>query len=318
MPTALAALLALLARSALGEHAPGDVVQPKIVLPGEWLTDQAEKFLFLPLTVPADIKLDQCKVMTNGNQILVVVTEKPNEEPETNAIKKYKLVIEAIKKEASNDEKMLKDKLTEWLDTEDDEEVRVQVKSTLDSLQKVRAAKQNTTPRTVSVPLGALVSQAVAVLNATLPATAFLAKASAHGTARTEPTAAPAAEPEEAQEAEHVLTSLHHVKDTQADGDMKVSIIKESFAIEIPYPVPGDKIFLLRTKPESLMVSMPLVRKSLEASGISTGGKPFGRVPVFGVQGEQLAGPKTANLPTLASGLHVPSVADHKSLKPLS
>jgi len=68
-------------------------------VPGGWLTDNAAKFLFLPLEVPKDIG-KACKIMSNGDSILVVVTERPEEEPETNAMKKYRLVIEAIKDEA--------------------------------------------------------------------------------------------------------------------------------------------------------------------------------------------------------------------------
>lgn len=315
----LAAALITLAVHAV-QAAPGDVVQPKVVLPGEWMTDHAEKFLFLPLTVPNTLGLDQCKVMTNGDSLLVVVTESPKDEPETNAVKKYKLVVEAIKKEAGSDEKMLKDKLQVWLDTEDDDEVRVQVRAALDSLKKVREAKQNTHPRTVTVPLGMLAKQAAAILNEghLLPnPTSFLAKASLHGAGEPgekfeQPQAA------EAEEAEHVLTSLHHVKDKKSGNELHAAIIKESFAIEIPYPVPTGKVFLLKTKADTLMVSMPLIRESLAASGISTGGKPFERVPVFGMAGDKLAGPKEAHLPTLSVGLHVPSVANPSSLKPLA
>merc|ERR1719240_1801390 len=105
---------------------------------------------------------------------------------------------------------MLKDKLKEWLDTEDDDEVKVQVRLALDSLTKVRAAKQNTKPRTVSVPLGMLVKEAVAALNQTLPSPSFLAKIASHKASTAEPKSTQSEEPKEAEEAEHVLTSLHH------------------------------------------------------------------------------------------------------------
>ena len=39
--------------------------------------------------------------MTNGDSLLIVVTERPEEEPETNALKKYKMVMEALKVEAA-------------------------------------------------------------------------------------------------------------------------------------------------------------------------------------------------------------------------
>lgn len=275
-------------------RAPGDIIQPEIVVPGEWLTDEAERFLFLPLRVPKDIKLEQCKVMANGDALLIVVTEQPQDEPETKAVKKFRLVMEAIKQEAGHDEDLLKSKLRTWLETEDDDEVEVQIQAALDSVHKVQQVKANRQPRTVSVPLGLIVKDAVAALPL---------------------------ENAEEKEAEHALPSLrratrqiHHDKNQQ----LRVGIIKESFSVEIPYPVPVEHIFILKTNSTTLTVSMPLKRKSLEASGISTGGKPFVRLPVFSVKGEQLAGPNGVTLGKVANGLHVPSLAAHRGLKPLS
>jgi len=286
---------------------PSDIVQPEIVLPGEWLTDTAEHFLFLPLTVPADIKLDHCKVMSNGEQILVVVTETPDEEPDTKALSRYKLLVEAIKAEVKGDESQLQLKLQSWYDTESDEEVRVHIKAAIDSLTTVKSAKLNKSPRIVSVPLGLLAKQAAQALQ-TSQAASFLARVDAHNAS------SPVKETKEELEAEHVLAHLHHATNKAT----KVGIIKESFAIEIPYPVPIDRVFMLKTTPGTLIVSMPLLRKSLEASGISTGGKPFNRVPVFAVDGQLLAGPAGRGLNEMASGLHVPSVSKQTSLKPLT
>lgn len=306
---AICALLVGLVGAAQDDPSAGDVVQPKIVIPGEWLTDQAEKFLFLPLAVPTDLKLESCKVMSNGESILVVVTEQPQEEPETNALKKYKLLVEAIKSEVKGDESQLRVKLQAWYDTEDDDEVRVHVKSALDSLTAVRHAKSNLTPRTISVPLGMLAQQAANAFgfgpHATAASTSFLARTSTHNSS------APV-ETKEEDEAEHVLSSLHRATGT------RVGIIKESFAVEVPYPVPTEHVFLLKTDATTLVVSMPLMRNSLEASGISTGGKPFNRVPVFSVSGKLLAGPGGVGLHAMARGLHVPSVAQKSNLKPLS
>lgn len=284
----------------------GEVVQPKMVIPGEWMVDTKESFMFLPLTVPAGMPMDQIKIMSNGDSILVVVTEKPQEQPETNAIKKYKLVIDALKQEAGHDETVLKDKLQEWYDTEDDDEVKVQVKSALDSLTQVRQAKANTAIRTVSVPLGMLAKQAATAMfgkDVAVQGMSFLAKASFHNATK---------EPEEVEEAEHVLSALH------TDKKIHTGIIKESFAVEIPYPVSTEKVFILKqdAAANELMVAMPLNRNSLAAQGISTGGKPFLRVPVFSVTGQVLAGP-SASLNKLAGDLHVPSVVAKTGLKPL-
>jgi hypothetical protein len=289
--------------------AAGEVVQPKMVIPGEWMVDTKETFMFLPLTVPTGMPADQIKIMSNGDSILVVVTEKPQEQPETNAIKKYKLVIDALKQEAGHDENILKDKLQEWYETEEDDEVKVQVKSALDSLAQVRQAKANTAIRTVSVPLGMLAKQAAAAMlgrDVAVQGMSFLAKASFHNATKGSD------QEEEVEEAEHVLSALH------TDKKIHTGIIKESFAVEIPYPVSTDKVFILKqdAAANELMVAMPLHRNSLAAQGISTGGKPFLRVPVFSVTGQVLAGP-SASLSNLAGDLHVPSVVAKTGLKPL-
>jgi hypothetical protein len=306
MLVALATLASLFLGATANAPAGGEVVQPKMVIPGEWMVDTKETFMFLPLTVPTDMPLEQIKIMSNGDSILVVVTEKPQEQPETNAIKKYKLVVDALKQEAGHDEKVLKDKLQEWYDTEEDDEVRVQVKAALDSLTKVREAKANTAVRTISVPLGMLAKAAASAMvgkDVAVEGVSFLAKATLHNTS--------SPEPEEVSEAEHVLSALH------TDKKIHTGIIKESFAVEIPYPVPTEKVFMLKGDGNNqLMVAMPLKRNSLAAQGISTGGKPFIRVPVFSVTGQRLAGPD-ASLNNLASGLHVPSVVQQKGLKPL-
>jgi hypothetical protein len=282
---------------------PGDVVQPRIVIPGEWMTDQADHFLFLPLTVPANVAMPQCKVMSNGESLLIVVTERPQEEPETNALRKYKLVVEAIKKEAVHDEALLQAKLQTWLDTEDDDEVKVHIQAALDSMNKVQKAKRTASPKTISVSLGLPHGGAAASSLLELPSAP---------NASTPVVAAPAA-PVHALPAllRGATTQKHHHHSSTA------RIIKESFAVEIPYPVPTERIVILKTNPTTLMVAMPLVRKSLEASGISTGGKPFNRVPVFNNLGAWVAGPK-AVLGDIASDLNVASVVSKVGMKPLS
>lgn len=302
----IASLASLFIGVASNAPSGGEVVQPKMVVPGEWMVDSKETFMFLPLTVPTSMPLDQIKIMSNGDSILVVVTEKPQEQPETNAIKKYKLVVDALKQEAGHDEKVLLDKLQEWYDTEDDDEVKVQVKAAVDSLTQVRGSKANTAIRTVSVPLGMLAKQAASAMlgkDVSVEGMSFLAKASFHNSTK---------EPEEVEEAEHVLSALH------TDKKIHTGIIKESFAVEIPYPVSTEKVFILKgdAMANEMMVVMPLKRNSLAAQGISTGGKPFQRVPVFSVTGQILAGP-SASLNNLKGDLHVPSVVSKTGLKPL-
>jgi hypothetical protein len=266
------------------------------------MTDQVEHFLFLPLTVPANVAMPQCKVMSNGESLLIVVTERPQEEPETNALRKYKLVIEAIKKETVHDEALLQSKLQTWLETEDDDEVKVHVQAALDSVSKVQKAKRTAAPKAVSVSLGlphgaagsSSLLQVSTAPNASTPVAA-------------QPVTPPLALPAMLRGA--AAQQHHHHQNTR--------IIKESFAVEIPYPVPSERIVVLKTNPTTLMVAMPLVRKSLEASGISTGGKPFNRLSVFDNAGAWIAGPKAA-LSNLVSDLNVAVVLNKDGMKPLT
>merc|ERR1719253_1731701 len=228
--------------------------------------------------------------MTNGESLLVVVTEQPKEEPETQALTKYKLVVEAIKKEAGHDEQLLQTKLQTWLDTEDDDEVKVHIKSALDSLVHIRAAKDKELGKT-SVSLG-------------LPhpkAASSLFELSASSLEPT-PVAFPALLRGKGQQIHH-----HHV----------ARVIKESFAVEVPYPVPSENVVMVNAKPTTMLVAMPLVRNSMEAQGISTGGKPFNRIPVFNSVGKWIAGTK-AELSSVAAGLDVAAVVSQVGFKPLT
>lgn len=231
--------------------------------------DKVGSFLFLPLEVPSDMDSNQCKVMSNGETLLVMVTEKPQEEPETNALRKYKLLVNAIKREAVHDEDLLRLKLQTWLDTEEDDEVKVYIRRALDSLAQVNKAKNNTSPRVVSVPMGVLSQKHVRI---------------------TQHTALP---PTEVAQAKLALPFLRRSRrrSGRAQSGVHMGIIKESFAVEIPYPVPSNQIFVVKVEPTYFLVGMPLKRESLEAKGISTGGKPFIRAPLFDPQGQRLAGP---------------------------
>jgi len=266
-------------------------INPEIVVPGQWLTNRADNYLFLTLTIPEDIRPEQCKVLTNGGTLLIIVTEAPQEEPEDAALKKYKLIIEALKSEVGHDERLLGQKLQTWFETEDDDEVKVRVRSALDSLKQVKAAKRNGTPRTLSVPLGVLAqvhSAAPVSLLSELPK-------------------------------DHVLPALARRSASAAAGSKeagRVGIIKESFAVEIPYPVSVESVFMIEATPTLLMVGMPLVTNSFEAKGFSSGEKPYKRVTLFSVLGKKLAGPPDSLL-KLATGLNVAAVAARTGLKPL-
>jgi hypothetical protein len=315
-----------------------DAVQPEIVVPGGWLTDNAAKFLFLPLEVPKDLGKN-CKIMSNGDSILVVVTERPEEEPETNAMKEYRLVMEAIKTETRNDERKLEFKLKSWLETEEDEEVRAHVQAAFDSLTRVRNAKKNVNPRVVSVPLGLIESNATAghTSNSSeiddhrpyhyhergVPPQGLPRRLLAHLPEQDEdesvdlPRAVRAAPRSRSLLLRHKGRRGGHGHIARARAHAQTRIIKESFSVVIPYAAPVEEIFVLSPEPGLLMVGMPLQKHSLDAKGISTGGKPFVRVPVFGAHGERLWGEGPANLARIAKGLNLHSLTAPNGLKPL-
>jgi len=130
------------------------VLKPALVVPGDWMTDPAGIFILLPLSVPNSISLQQCKVLCNGESLLIVVPDWPRDEPESDALQKYKLVMEAFKSQVGHNDLMMKSKLQQWLDIEEDSEVRVHIQAALESLSGVIAAKLKPPPRRVVVPLG--------------------------------------------------------------------------------------------------------------------------------------------------------------------
>merc|ERR550525_499188 len=91
----------------------------------------------------------------------------------------------------------------------------------------------------------------------------------------------------------HTFLALErHAHRTDWDSNRThAGIVKESFAVDIPFPVPSNQVFVIKGGPQIMYVVLPLKRESLEASGISTGGKPFVRSPMFDLHGANLADP---------------------------
>jgi len=281
--------------SLLQERGGVIVPQPQFVVPDRWATDRSGKFLLLPLSVSEGLSLDECKVLTDGSKILVVVSEQPQEQPETAALRKYRLIVEALKVEAGHDEHLLQSKYLEWLDTEEDEEVQAYVRSAYDSLRSVQAAKNTPTARTVAVPLGVVQSSRPRIKYPMYPSSVLqLRGTSTPGIGVPRLAIGKAAAPAFAEVKEEKQLP------TQSSGR---SMVRESFAVAIPYPAPPESCFLLRASATLLIVAMPLDRHSLGAQGISTGGVPFVRAPVFDESGRHLAGPRDRDVHKLAAGL---------------
>jgi len=293
------------------------VVKPEIAIPGVWKVNKDETLLFLPLDIPSDLPLERVKVMTNGESILVLVTDQAKDKPETKAVRKYKLILESLKDQAGYDEGLLKTHLEEWYQTEQDDEVRVLVKSALDSLNKVRDAKTHKSgpPPTMSIPLGMLHKQAL-VKNVSL--------------VETKPGTVPdflAATPSR-DAVKHSM--LHMVAETDtgkraldahrsSDQRLRTKIIKESFVVKIPFPVSAEEVFVLQTRDDDLMVSMPLKKRSLEAQGISTGGKAFIPSPVYNLDGQLIGGKDEApSLYTMAPTFSAEYFEKKDALQPLN
>lgn len=267
---------------------PTITMNPEIIVPLNWLMNKKADFLFLPLEVPDNLEAKQCKVMSNGGTILVMVTEQPQEELDTKALRKYKLLIEAIKQEVGHNEDLLRSKLKTWLDTEDDEEVQMHVRKALDSLTHVQQAKNNTIRRSVSVSMG---DRKPVLLHRKMSEMPAYAAKEVHPS---------------------TFLALQQRSHRRWDNNRThAGIIKESFAVDIPFPVASNQVFVIKGgSPHIMYVVLPLKRQSLEASGISTGGKPFLRAPMFDLQGARLAGPDSASITQLAAGRPLPSLVD--------
>jgi len=296
----------------------GNIVTPKLVIPGEWKVNKDDTLLFLHLGIPSDLSQERVKIMTSGESIMVIVTDQPEVKPETNAVKKYRLILDALKQQAGYDEKQLKKHLEEWYETEEDDEVRVLVKSALDSLQAVRDAKvhEQGPPPTLRIPLGMLAKQVSRSNASSVPSEAVQSHSKAGGLstaflAGTAPHNEMAKSTMQHPVSHAVLNIDHHLHN-------HLRIIKESFSVDVPFPVSAGQVFVLQTPDKDLMVTMPLKRSSLEAQGISTGGKPFIPCPVYTLRGELIGGPNEA--PDLYSAM--PSLSrqyfvDPDALRPL-
>lgn len=289
------------------------VVKPEVIIPDVWKVNGDDTLLFLHLDIPCDFPLERVKIMSNGEQILVIATDQAKEKPETKAMNKYKLILDALKQQAGYDEELLMRHLGEWYETEEDDEVRVLVKSAIDSLKDVRDAKMHESgpPPAQSIPLGMLVEQ-VSKRNASSSAKArevsmsFLAAAAPHG-AVVDSTMKHAIS--------HMVTATN-TSATAAHEDQNVHkhlrIIKESFAVEIPFPVSAQQVFVLQTPDKDLVVTMPVKRNSLEAQGISTGGKPFTPCAIYNLGGQLIGGADEApDLYSLA-----PNLSDRYFMEP--
>jgi len=205
------------------------------------MKDVTGKFNFLTLTMPKDMDVQQCKILSNGNSLLVVVTEDPKDEPVTDSMRKYKLVMEALKRECDHNEDMLHARLNEWYSTEEDVEVRSLVGNALQSLTNVRGLKKSGSDRAISVPLG--------------------------------------------------LPSLVQEQKEVETGALSAGIVKESFALDMPIPVPVDRVFVMRLSATKLLIVLPHVESVVMRMGISIGAQPYARAPVFDTAGKLLAGP---------------------------
>lgn len=299
------------------------VVKPEIVIPGAWKVNKDETFLFLPLDIPSVLSLERVKIMSNGEQILVMVTRQAKDKPETDALKKYRLILDALKQQAGYDERLLQKHLEEWYQTEDDEEVRVHIKSALDSMENVRDAKSHESgpPPTVRIPLGMLLKQASRQNDDLDNATRSEASRQNDGLDN--------ATRSEASIAFLAATAPHHAMVTATKGSSWIAdaayhsqehlrIVTESFAVDIPFPVPAEQVFIMQTPDKNLMVTMPLKRESLEAKGISTGGKPFLTSPMYNLQGQLIGGPdEAADLYSIAPNLRREYFLKSEALKDL-
>lgn len=146
------------------------VVSRKLEIPeiypeeGHWLTDKAERLLFLPLRMEKGFSLKSAKLLTDGNVILVLITgpakaEEVLEHEDTVAWKVVQEKLEGKKAAAKihepGGEQRLASALTEWENEEADEDVRAILENMIQNLHEVMEKSEEKHTRT-TVPLLAL------------------------------------------------------------------------------------------------------------------------------------------------------------------
>jgi len=297
-----------------------DEGEPSIAIPGQWLTDQKKAFLFLPIKVPKDTPLDDLKLLTNGRQLLLNLVERTAEMPDDEATKKFRLVLGAFKSEANGDVAVFSQKLGEWYQEEESNEVKALIKETIDGLE---SDKQPHMPRSIDIPLNTLelgsLRQLIAgsheeqkvqqdkyanqirianpkggVATIKLKGT-YLQKSQvtkdvpAYGST----TGADAGlgpnlitVPLDAEFLQRLVSKADYVVPLKQQEQKKSTNIKESFSVTIPYPVMPGRVFAVLAQNGEVVVTMPYQPEA----ALAPSSDPFVRVPVFDMNGDRLVG----------------------------
>jgi len=302
-----------------------EIQNPTIAVPGEWLTDAKKSFIFLPIRIPKTLPLNEIKLLTDGRSILVNVVERPVEEPEDEATKKFRLILDSFKDQAKGNEAMLMTKLEEWENEEDNMKVKEMIRNALGTLHK--ANHHSTIPKAISVPLNTLELEAVRERIAAshfrggskkkqawtqqrprianphgLTATVRLkstylqedSKTSGYGDSGSDGTDEPnlITIPLDAQFLQTLINAdyVEPLQDKDAfaeEGDphQEKPYIKESFSITLPYPTQVSRIFAVLQTSGQVVVCMPY------SKGFKVVSQAFARMPVFDMDGKKLVGP---------------------------
>lgn len=243
----------------------------KFAAPGaNWLTDPSETLLFLPISVSKELPLKNLKMLCDGQSILVLSTVQPDIEV-NKAERKFKLLLEALKSEAKGDEKKLENELNEWYKSEQDDEVKALVGETLYGLREVMYHKANDNKRVSTVPLGALVQRAAAVLSSStlhkfLQATHSTGNSTAKG--------------------KQGMSALS----LRSQRDDAARIIKESFMVEMPVPHDPLHVFALQKTPEEYFVAYVFNPANWgKGDHIAHEQLPFKKLNIFDMKGKPVA-----------------------------
>lgn len=108
--------------------------QGALAKPGRWLLDAKDKkFLFLPFGIPSDMKMEDVRLFTDGQQIVLNMAAVEGEEHKqklTHGMQKFEMMIEALRADNPSPE-AFKEKLEQWYAIEDNPAIREQLKTYL-------------------------------------------------------------------------------------------------------------------------------------------------------------------------------------------
>lgn len=251
------------------------------VSPGRWMTDQDERFLFLPLVVEGEERsLDEILIFSNGQQLMVVANDEPKgplHEFGDVDVGAFRQMITDMKKENLSDHEIL-ERITEQADSgmvsHGFNKIMTKTKTGLKKiLEKKREGRP---PMAHTVTMGFLQTEAESTSQGwphifQVPFKLSDLRAKQSPLPKTKELSIPG-----------VVNFGAHVLHEVAGFQTKAS---EKFAVQIPHPVKPDRVFVVKVGDKKLMAGMPFEKDSTDLALV---GVPFQRVAICNEKGQMV------------------------------